>query len=82
MKDWDLWLVIALYSIALVWFGGWIEYKIVNVQLPGIVDKAWTEGCKRCGQIEKEACVRDNTLFGVPEHPQPISHENDNRRNP
>ena len=64
MRTWDLWLCIIIYTITLVWFGGWAEYKLLGFQLKKIEEKVWSEGCNRCAQFEKDACARDQ-LQGI-----------------
>jgi hypothetical protein len=72
MRTWDLWAVICLYSLGLFLFGFWVEYRLANLQLKRIVEQAYSEGCDRCAQFEKDACTRDNTLQGTVDHPEPI----------
>lgn len=67
MKDWDLLLLVVVYTIVMVGFGGWAEWRIIQYQMPRIADHYWTDGCRKCAQFEKDACERDQ-LQGVPEH--------------
>lgn len=72
MKDWDLWLLVFVYTLTFFWFGLWVQKKYDQFQLTKFTESAWTEGCKRCADFEKNACERDQ-LQGVPEHPKPLS---------
>jgi hypothetical protein len=64
MKDWDLLIVICLYSLGLFLFGFWVEYRLANLQLPRIAERAWSDGCNRCVQFQKDEEARDQ-LQGV-----------------
>jgi len=65
MRD-EIGLIVCLivYTLVMFLFGGWIEWRIVNYQLPKIIDKAWVDGCRKCAQFEKDAAAHDQ-LQGV-----------------
>lgn len=68
MEDWDLWLCIAVYTITFFWFGMWVQKKYDQFQLQKFEEVAWTDGCKKCAQFEKDACARDQ-LQGAEHEP-------------
>jgi hypothetical protein len=67
MRTWDLWLAIIVYTITFFWFGLWVQKRVDQWQLKKWTTAAWSEGCNRCAQFEKDACARDQ-LQGVIEH--------------
>lgn len=64
MKDWDLCLCLIVYSVSIFGLGLFLQMKVDQMQLRKFEEKAWTEGCNRCAQFEKDACGRDQ-LQGV-----------------
>lgn len=67
MRTWDLWVCIGVYTVTFFWFGLWVQKKSDQHQLRKWTGEAWSEGCNRCAQFEKDAQARDQ-LQGVPEH--------------
>ena len=66
-ENWDLLLAVVVYTVTIFWFGLWCQKKSDQRQLKRFTDTAWTKGCNRCAQFEKDKCERDQ-LQGVPVH--------------
>lgn len=69
MKNWDLFLLLLLYTFMLIWFGMWVQTKVDQYQLKQWLESSWVDGCHQCGEFEKNACGRDQ-LQGILEHPK------------
>ncbi len=52
----------------------WIETRLVNRQLPHIVQEAWTEGYHKCTEFEQNQQSRDQ-LQGVRTEPEKIERK-------
>lgn len=64
MKNWGLYLCIAIYTIVFFWLGMRSQMKYDQLQLKGWEEQAWTQGCHICAQFAKDDCSRDQ-LQGV-----------------
>lgn len=67
----EILVMVVVYTLFMVWFGGWIEARMVNRVLPQMQRQVWRDGCNECVQFRKNAEDRDK-LQGVRSEPEKI----------